>query len=79
VCFPTCTEPCGCQRDANKALLDQSWELPEDPENLDDAWEELAPAPGEFRRTVMKGAIVLVLIGPTILTLISLIIRSLGS
>ena len=59
-----------------RILLNQSWEIPEDPEGLDDAWDELAPAPGEFRRTVMKGVIVLVLAGPMILTLFSVLIRS---
>ena len=62
-----------------RILLDQSWEIPDDPEGLDDAWDELAPAPGEFRRTVMKGVIVLILIGPGILTLVSYVIRSLAS
>ena len=61
-----------------RILLDQSWDLPEDPEGLDDAWDELAPAPGEFRRTVMKGVIVLILVGPMILSLISVMLRKLS-
>ena len=60
-----------------RILLNQTWEIPEDPDNLDDAWDELAPTPGQFRRTVMKGVIVLILVGPAVLTLVSMAIRSL--
>ena len=54
-----------------RVVLDQSWAPPVDDDDLDDAWEDLAPAPGDTRRSVMRGAIVLILFGPLILALVS--------
>ena len=36
-------------------------------EQLDDAWDELAPEPGERRRRIMKGVIVFILFTPLML------------
>ncbi|MEO6808274.1 MAG: hypothetical protein ABI353_04095 [Isosphaeraceae bacterium] len=47
-----------------RVLLAQSWApiIPEDDDDLDDAWEELAPDPGARLRTLMRGAMILVLV-----------------
>ena len=56
-----------------RAILSQTWE-PASGDDLDDAWEDLGPDPGEFRRKVMKGVIVLILLGPFILALIGVLL-----
>jgi hypothetical protein len=53
-----------------RVLLSQVWTSPDDNEDLDDAWEDLAPEPWEARRKVMKGVILLILFGPVILALL---------
>lgn len=53
-----------------RVLLSQSWS-PETHDDLDDAWDELAPEPGAKRRAVMKGVILFVLASPLILALIA--------
>ena len=53
-----------------RVLLSQTWSTPALEEDFDDAWEELAPDPGSSRRSIMKGAILLVLFGPLIVWLI---------
>ncbi len=48
-----------------RILLSQTWaETPELDDDLEDAWEDLAPEPGSRRRTIMKIAIVLILAFP---------------
>jgi hypothetical protein len=47
-----------------RVLLSQSWAAPEAEDDLDDAWEELAPTPGSMRRRVMKGVIIFLFTWP---------------
>ena len=47
-----------------RVLLSQTWAPVTADDDLDDAWEELAPDPGAARRSVMKAAILVVLFGP---------------
>jgi hypothetical protein len=55
-----------------RVLLDQTWAPPaHGNDDLDDAWEELAPEPGAVRRSVMKGAILVILFGPVVLSLVA--------
>ena len=61
--------------DDARILLSQSWSLPTAPDDLDDAWEELAPESGRRRRTVMKGALIVLLFGPLLLGLIGWLIE----
>jgi hypothetical protein len=61
-----------------RVLLAQTWATPADPDDLDDAWDELAPAPWETRRRVMKGVILLLLFGPVIVSLFAFLAASLG-
>jgi hypothetical protein len=53
-----------------RILLSQTWSSPQLADDLDDAWEELAPAPGESRRAIMKGLILVMLFGPPVMGLI---------
>jgi hypothetical protein len=57
-----------------RVLLSQSWTSPVSDDDLDDAWEELAPEPGALRRRVMKGVIILLLLGPLWMALITLLL-----
>jgi hypothetical protein len=50
-----------------RILLSQSWAPPAVEDDLDDAWEELAPEPGARRRLVMKALVLLVLFGPLVM------------
>ena len=52
-----------------RVVLSQKWSPVVAVDDLDDAWEELAPEPGAVRRPVMKAAILLILFGPLFLTL----------
>ncbi len=68
---------------AARVLLAQTWtarldplEGPEDDE--DDPWAGLAPDPGARRRTIMKGAILIFLFGPALLTALNLLARAFG-
>jgi hypothetical protein len=62
-----------------RILLAQSWTPPADPDDdLDDAWEDLAPAPWERRRAVMKWVILLILFGPVVLAAIGAALAPLG-
>jgi hypothetical protein len=54
-----------------RVLLAQSWSPAVADDDLDDAWEELAPEPGEGRRRVMKAVILVILFGPLALALVS--------
>jgi hypothetical protein len=55
-----------------RVLLAQSWTPPIIDDDLDDAWDELAPEPGAFRRRFMKGVIIFFLITPLLMSLMSL-------
>ncbi len=56
---------------AARILISQTWSPPIGAdEDLDDAWENLAPEPGTRRRTVMKLAILVFLFGPIVLFLL---------
>ena len=64
---------------AARVLMAQTWSPPAGAdEDLDDAWEELAPEPGARRRAVMKVAIWVILCGPPAVTLLTFALRSLG-
>lgn len=57
-----------------RVLLSQSWTSPVSEDDLDDAWDELAPEPGALRRRVMKGVIIFLLLGPLWMALITLLL-----
>lgn len=65
--------PARCADDA-RILISQTWKLPLPDDDLDDAWDDLAPAPGEHRRRVMKGFILLFLLGPFVTVLIGFLL-----
>ena len=52
-----------------RVVLSQTWAPVAAPDDLDDAWDELAPEPGAIRRPVMKAVILVILFGPLVLTL----------
>lgn len=54
-----------------RVLLAQTWAAPPSADDLDDAWDELAPDPGAARRSVMRGLIYLVLFGPMVLVIVA--------
>jgi len=56
-----------------RILLRQSWSSVVEDDELDDAWDELAPDPGAFRRSVMTWVILLLLFGPLLMALLSLL------
>ncbi len=58
-----------------RVILSQTWSPVIPSDDLDDAWEELAPEPGAVRREVMKTVILVILFGPLILSLIARLIR----
>ncbi len=58
-----------------RILLSQSWTPPVTEDDLDDAWDELAPEPGTVRRSVMKGVIVFFLLAPLFFSLLSYLAR----
>lgn len=53
-----------------RVLLSQIRTTPDGPDDLDDAWEELAPAPWDQRGKVINWVIALMILGPILLTLI---------
>jgi hypothetical protein len=57
--------------DDARIVVSQTWTPPIEEEDLDDAWEELAPEPGARRRAIMKGLILVMLLGPPLLWLIA--------
>jgi hypothetical protein len=64
---------------AARVLISQTWSTPVEPdEDLDDAFEELAPEPGRRRRAIMKLAIWVILLGPVVVFLVSLLSAVLG-
>jgi len=59
---------------AARILIDQTWTPPTEPDDdLEDAFEDLAPEPGRRRRAVMKLAIWVILLGPVVTFLFALI------
>lgn len=58
-----------------RVLLGQTWDELSIDDDLDDAWEELAPEPGARRRRVMKGLILLILFGPAVLVFLAALFR----
>jgi hypothetical protein len=57
-----------------RVVLSQTWTSAAEPDDdLDDAWDDLAPEPGATRRTVMRAIIVLILMLPLMRLLLSLI------
>ena len=64
---------------AARILISQTWSAPPDADDLDDAWDELAPEPGARRRAIMKVAILVILFGPIVVALISMASRLLGN
>jgi hypothetical protein len=54
-----------------RILLSQSWATSVGEDDLDDAWEELAPEPGARRRAVMKAIILVLLFGPVVAALVA--------
>jgi hypothetical protein len=59
-----------------RAILSQTWApLPMADDDLDDAWEELAPESGGTFFKAMLGVILLIVVVPAILTLIALALR----
>jgi hypothetical protein len=59
-----------------RIVLAQTWASAVEDEELDDAWDELGPEPGAMRRSIMKGLIVLILIGPLIVVALAYLLRS---
>jgi hypothetical protein len=59
--------------DEARILLDQTWDVPPAPDDLEDAWDELAPEPGARRRAVMRWAIILMLALPLLPFLVELV------
>lgn len=55
--------------DEARVILSQTWSHPIEDDDLDDAWDELAPEPGARRRAVMRALIVLILLMPALATL----------
>ncbi|MDB5349746.1 MAG: hypothetical protein JWN86_993 [Planctomycetota bacterium] len=57
-----------------RIVLSQTWvSVAEADDDLDDAWDDLAPEPGSRRRTVMRAIIVLILVLPVIHLLVRLV------
>ena len=52
-----------------RVLLGQTWKPSAAPDDLDDAWDELAPDPGSVRRAVMKGVILFLVFAPPLIVL----------
>jgi hypothetical protein len=65
--------------DEARIILNQTWGSPphpsDDPDDLDDAWEDLAPSPADRRRTVMKLIIVAILAFPLVEFLFRVLVR----
>lgn len=58
---------------AARVLISQTWSPPQEPDDLDDAFEDLAPEPGRRRRAIMKLAIWVMLLGPVFVFLVTLV------
>lgn len=55
-----------------RIVLSQTWATAAADDDLDDAWDDLAPEPGARRRAVMKAVIVLILLFPLLRALVAL-------
>jgi hypothetical protein len=55
-----------------RVLLAQTWSSPADPDDLDDAWDELAPDSGTKWRDLGRLAVVFVLLAPLFLSLVTI-------
>lgn len=60
-----------------RILLGQTWSTEVGDDDLEDAWDDLAPDPGNLRRSVMTWMIVFILVSPLVLTLLSVLMNSL--
>jgi hypothetical protein len=56
-----------------RILMRQSWSPVVEDDELDDAWDELAPNPGALRRSVMTWMILFILSAPLFMALLSLL------
>jgi hypothetical protein len=63
---------------AARIMIHQNWSTPPEADDLEDAWEDLAPEPGIRRRAIMKLAILVFLFGPVVVGLISFLTRLIG-
>lgn len=63
-----------------RILIDQTWAAPPilDDDDTEDAWDELAPEPGRRRRAIMKAAILVILFGPAMVTILTWLARWFG-
>lgn len=59
-----------------RILLNQTWRESPAGEDLEDAWDELAPETGLRRRRVMRGLILWLLFGPLVFALAAVLIGS---
>jgi hypothetical protein len=57
-----------------RVLLGQSWSWPDEDDDLDDAWDELAPDPSARRRAIMQAIVVLLLALPLLRVLVGLLL-----
>jgi hypothetical protein len=64
---------------AARILIHQTWAPPPESDDLEDAWEDLAPEPGIRRRAIMKVAILVFLFGPIVVALFSFLTRMFGN
>jgi len=58
-----------------RVLLSQSWKSPVHDDDLDDAWEELAPDTSAGWRAAMTGIIVFVLVSPIVVIILSWLLK----
>jgi hypothetical protein len=68
----------GSQASDARIILSQSWRLPSHEDDLEDAWDDLAPESGAFHRSVMTLAVIAFLVTPLVWA-ISLLVRRLFS
>jgi hypothetical protein len=61
-----------------RVLLAQSWAPVEKDHDPDDPWEGLAPEPADRRKSVMKSMILVILFGPIVVSIITMLLMSLG-
>ncbi|MDX2035942.1 MAG: DUF2007 domain-containing protein [Isosphaeraceae bacterium] len=62
-----------------RVILDQVWTVPETEDEIEeDAFENLAPDPAAWRRSVMKRIILVIIFGPVVLTLLGVLLERLG-
>lgn len=59
--------------DEARIVLSQTWTPAVEEDDLDDAWDDLAPEPGARRRSVMKAIVVLILVLPLLRAVVAII------